>query len=72
MGGGMEDHPADLPVRGQDRGRVDGRCIHIQAQRPQSVSTMHEDLTQSHRRRGSEDVEAPLCCRSESISQFCD
>ena len=69
---GMDEHSTSPPIGVQDKGRDGWRRIHIEAERPEGVSTVHEDITQAHRLGESGETESPLGRRAETISQLSD
>jgi hypothetical protein len=41
----MDDHSTSRPIGVEDRNRIGGRRIHIEPERSEGVSTVHEDIT---------------------------
>ena len=68
----MNDNSACLPEGVQRRDGVDWRRIEIQADRSESVSTVHEDINQAHPLWVARQMETPLCRLAESISKLGD
>jgi hypothetical protein len=68
----MDHDSARLPKSVQCWERVGWWRIHIEADRSKCVSTMDEDINQSHRLRGSKEMELPIGRRAESISHSRD
>ena len=68
----MNDNSACLPEGVQRRGGVDWRRIEIQADRSESVSTVHEDINQAHPLWVAGQTETPLRRPAESISKLGD
>ena len=67
---GMDDHSTSLPESVQHRDRVGWRRIHIEAERPEGICAVHEDISQTHRLGESRRTEASLARTAESISQL--
>ncbi len=68
----MDQHSTSPPIGVKDWGRDGRRRIHIETERPEGVSTVHEDVTQAHRLGESGETESPLGRRAETISQLSD
>ncbi len=68
----MDEHSTSPAIGVQDRCRVGWRRIHIEAEWPEGVSAVHEDITQSHRLGESGETESALGRRAETISQLRD
>ncbi len=68
----MDQHSTSPPIGVQDKGRDGRRRIHIESERPERVSTVHEHITQAHRLGESGETESPLGRRAETISQLSD
>jgi hypothetical protein len=66
----MDEHSAFPPIGLQDRGRVRWRRIHIDAEGTEGISSVHEDITQSHRLRKARGAESPLGRRAKTSSQL--
>ena len=67
---GMDDHSTSPPESVQHRDRVGWRRIHIEAERPEGIRAVHEDISQTHGLWESGRTEAPLVRIAESISQL--
>ena len=61
-----------LPEGVQHRDRVGWRRIHIEAERTEGISAVHDDISQTHRLGESGRTEASLARIAESISQLRD
>jgi hypothetical protein len=68
----MDDHSTSPPVGVEHGDCVGWRRIHIESDRPEGVSAVHENIAQAHRRGEYWGTEAPLGRRAESISQLRD
>jgi hypothetical protein len=68
----MDDDSARSPEGVQCRGRVIWWRIHVQAERPKRVGTVHQDITQADRLRGARKMDAALGGGAESIRQLGD
>jgi hypothetical protein len=68
----MDDHSTSPPEGVQHRDRVGWRRIYIEADRPEGIRAVHEDISQTHRLGESRRTEASLARIAESISQLWD
>ena len=68
----MDEHSTSPPKGLQNRGRVGWRRIDIEAEGPEGVSAVHQDITQAHRLGESGEAESSLGRRAETISQLRD
>ena len=67
---GMDEHSTSPPIGVQDKGHGGWRRIDVEAERPEGVSTVHEDITQPHRLGKSGETESPLGRHAKTISQL--
>jgi hypothetical protein len=68
----MDEHSTSHPKGVQDWGRVGWRRIDIEAEGPEGISAVHEDIAQSHRLGESGEAESFLGRRAETIGQLRD
>lgn len=66
----MDEHSTSPPIGVQDKGHSGWRRIDIEAERPEGVSTVYEDITQPHRLGKSGETESPLGGHAKTISQL--
>jgi hypothetical protein len=67
---GMDEHSTSPPIGVQDKGHGGWLRINIEAERPEGVSTVHEDITQPHRLGKSGETQSPLGRHAKTISQL--
>lgn len=66
----MDDESTSLPEGIEHRDRIRWGCIHIEAERPEGICAVHEDISQTHCWGESRRAEAPVARITESIGQF--